>query len=105
VTDIRKDREQILGVQRMLAMDAVRARSSEVFFDRDARAQNSEKRSEDGSEIKDGCISNDDQNDSSLTNKLTIISATSLLNLFGFRPAKQFLENAPFFVDTAAVRW
>ena len=76
----------------MLAMDAVGACGGEVFFDRDTRSEYSEEGSENGSEIKDGYVNDDDQNNSSFTNKLIIVSATSLLNLFVRRMGK-FLVN------------
>lgn len=92
----------------MLAMDAVGTCGGEVFFDGDARSQDGEERSENGSEIKNGYVSNDGQNNSSLMNKLTIISATSLLNLFvcGFgKYLEDLLRNVLFIVDRAFVRW
>jgi hypothetical protein len=66
----------------MLARDAVGTCGCEVFLDGNARSQDGEEGSENGSEIKDGQVSNDSQNDSSLTIKLTILSAASLQNFF-----------------------
>lgn len=54
VAYIRKKREKILGLQRMLAMDAVGTCGGEIFFDGDTCSEYSEEGSENGSEIKDG---------------------------------------------------
>lgn len=90
VTYIRDDWKKICCLQCMLAMDAVGACGGEVFFDGDTRSEYSEEGSENGSERKDGYVNDDDQNNSSLTNKLIIVSATSRLNLFLRRMGKSF---------------
>ena len=86
-------------------MGAVGAYGGEIIVDGDARPQNTEEGSENSSEVKNACVGNDGQNNSSLANKLTIVSAIDRLNLFRRSFLDDNLKNRLFVVDRTSVRW